>query len=274
MKQAAFFLTGCLALMSCAPVYKTVVEKDYESQKIHDATLIIAPPVNMTIDYFGNVKDEFGEGDPQKLILKHFKEAVLKKLVEYSTFSSVAFDTFAMRPSFHQVKFEMGDAFGLTIDLPGDTATIPFATMTPDFVLFLQDLAIGTESINDGSAYGNNETDQSPESGYCSYSRQAAAGSFAFQTGAMNYGPPPMSSPMPQMFFYPSTPKSKYLRYKCGFAFWDNRKHRVAAYGKIFSKSKADSYGLGVVQIIRIANWQEIDDRFVQSILWGTPFRR
>ena len=192
---------------------------------------------------------------------------MLKKLIEYSTFSSVAFDTFAMRPSFHQVKFEMGDAFGLTIDLPRDTATIPFATMTPDFILFLQDLAIGTERVNDGSVFGKNETYQSPESGYCSYSLQSAAGSF-------NYGPPPMSSPMPQMFFYPSTPKSKYLRYKCGFAFWDNRKHRVAAYGKIFSKSKADSYGLGVVEIIRIANWQEIDDRFVQSILWGTPFRR
>ena len=280
MQRAVFFLTGCLVLMLCAPVYKTVVEKDYESQKIHDATLIIAPPINLTIDYFGNVKDEFGEGDPQKLIFKHFKEVLLKKLVDYSTFSSAAFDTFSMRSSFHQVKFEMGDAYGLTMDLPRDTTTITFAAITPDFILFLQDLAIGTERVDDSWGQNNDETSPLAQSVRCNYSRQLegsfqnGAGTLAFQTGPMNFSPPPMPTPSIPMNFYSPPPKSKYLRYKCGFAFWDNRKHRVAAYGKIFSKSKADSYGLGMVEIIRIANWLEVDERFVQSLLWGTPFRR
>ena len=114
MQRAVFFLTVCLALMLCAPVYKTVVEKDYESQKIHDATLIIAPPINLTIDYFGNVKDEFGEGDPQKLIFKHFKEVLLKKLVDYSTFSSAAFDTFSKcAPLFTRSNLKWATPMGL-----------------------------------------------------------------------------------------------------------------------------------------------------------------
>ena len=78
---------------------------------------------------------------------------------------------------------------------------------------------------------------------------------------------------MPMMHNY-NTPKTKYLIYKCGFVFWDNRKHSVAVYGKILAKSKSEGHGLGMVQIVRLEHWQEIDDQFIAYLINGTPFSR
>lgn len=215
---------ACLAVVSCVPTYKTIVTQEYESRKIKDVTLAIAPLNNVVVDYQGSVKDEFGDGDEQDLIIQHFKQTLVSKLRKESGFSSIAFDDYADAPKMANRHFDLNDAFSLELALPADSSAIRFASSTPDFILFLQDLSLGVEGLQD--------------KGWEEAGR-------------------------------------KYLRYKCGFAFWDNRLHRLAAYGRIFAASYAEGYGYhDKVQIVTIENWNAVDRYFVYSLIGNTPFEK
>jgi hypothetical protein len=243
---------------------------------LEDVSLVIAPIKNIIVDYDGDVKDEFGEGDQQQLITGHFRNELLKRLGERSSFKDIKADSFSKEPSWKEATFDLGDIYHLRMDLPSDSNTIDFTSGRPDFVLFIQDLYIGCEYKNDGSfQFGDNgNLDKSitvsyPQSG--SGRSDFQAGSFSIQ--GSSFQPPVYSPPMPMMNTY-SSPKTKYLRYRCNFAFWDNNKHRVVAYGRINAQSRAESHGLGVVQIIRMPNWNEIDNGFIHDLIDNTPFRK
>ena len=274
MKHSAFIFSLCLIIISCSPVYKTVTIDEYEQQRITGATLVIAPFKNLMVNYMGSVKDEFGEGDQRTLIINHFKETLLNNLKNRSTFSSITYDKYRNELiKVKQTKFDMDDAFGLYIDLPADTATIEFETTAPDFILFIEDLTIGTEMFNEGPNFGLNEPDENKQACFVDLpSEDVNSRSYCFQGVMYNYQPFG-HPPMPMMHHY-NTPQTKYLIYKCGFVFWDNRKHAVAVYGKILAKSKSEGHGLGMVQIVRIEHWHDIDEQFIGFLLSGTPFSR
>lgn len=81
-----------MLVTSCAPTYKTMVMRKYSKGKIVKASLIIAPFNNEPyISYFGKLTEEFGEGDENELILKHFKEALVENMRKMSTFSYIGF---------------------------------------------------------------------------------------------------------------------------------------------------------------------------------------
>jgi hypothetical protein len=263
---------GFLIACSCAPVYKTIVMQEYESKKIRDASLVIAPLGDVVVDYIGNVKDEFGAGDQQELILKHFREALVSSFKKEAGFSSVAFDNYATEPLLVQKKFDMGDAYDFFLNLPSDTNMIRFVSSTPDFVLFLQDVSIGIESFQEDRGWGGwgfNGSYPDDPAAFRSYS--AFSGS---SQGPLFQGPPPIYQPMPMMHSYYAPPRHKYLRYKCGFAFWDNRNHKLVVYGRIFAKSRAEGYGLDMVQIVRMENWNQVDYDFIRALVGNTPFDR
>ncbi|HUI91017.1 MAG TPA: hypothetical protein VLX68_02110 [Chitinivibrionales bacterium] len=274
MKLPAAFTVLVLAMLSCSPKYETMVVKEYQERKITNASLVIAPIASITVDYIGSVKDEFGEGNQEDLIKKHFKSALLQGLRENSLFSSVAFDNFSGQPATADRSFATTDAYGVNVNLPSDSATIRFTSSTPDVILFIQDLWIGKTSVQEnGPGWGRDEDGTTTLAmngeGY-------AAGSLAYReiTSSTSGFQPPVFTPPPNnppMFYY-SPPKTPYLRYQCVFAYWDNRLHRVIAYGKIFAKSRLDSYGLGMVNIARMANWNDIDYQLVRALLGQTPF--
>ena len=261
----------CL-LASCAPViYTTMVSKDFEGQKPSNASLCIAPFRNMVVDYNGSVTEEFGKGNQQQLIINHFTSTLSSNLKERSTFASVTFDTPTVPLSFKRFNFDIGDK--LTLDLPADTPTIAFKQGVPDFILFIQDLKIGTEDFDaDNIGYKVPEPSE-PSDVQSTSNEQETRMLINGKVPVFGYSPPVFYSPTPMAPVY-QPPKDKYLRYTCGFAFWDNRKHSPAVYGRIMARSRSESHVLGMVQIIKIANWNEVDEKFITYLLKGTPFAK
>ena len=278
MKHRAAFVVLSVAFLSCAPKYETIVMKEYQARKIPNASLVVAPIVNLVVDYVGNVKDEFGEGNQEELIIKHFRDKLLQGLREESLFSRVGFDSFAKQPAMGECSFTTSDNYGLSLSIPSDTATINFASSTPDFILFIQDLYIGKVSLQENGPWGWSREETStipvamPDE---KYGLPPAALSYKELNASWSGFQPPVYTPPynPPMFFY-SPPKTPYLRYKCEFAFWDNHLHKVVAYGKIFAKSQLETYGLGMVNVARMSNWNDIDYQLVRALLGQTPFDR
>ncbi len=253
-----------LATLSCAPIYRTVVVKEFASEQVQKVSLVIAPLKNVVVDYFGNVKDEFGEGDQKTLILNHFKEKLPIRLYTQSKFDPVTFDTFKEEPQFRAVSYDMGDMFKLNVSVPTDSTAIEFENSVPDFVLFIEDLFIGVEMMHDnyGFGFGYNSTPNKP--GFLA--SEVPENILYFQPPTIPKNPNPM-----QNMHMNRTPKTKYLRYKCDFIIWDNRHYKVVAYGRTFSKSKAQGFP---IQVIRMFNWYECDKKFVNDLVYGTPFQQ
>ncbi len=272
--KCIYTLTVFFLIICCAPIYKNIVEKEYSQEKITGATLVIAPFRNLTVGYSGNVKDEFGEGNTKKLILEHFQKTLKTNMTDMSTFSNVIYDDYKEPYYIKPVKLEMGDIYDLYVKIPKDTTTFQFKTITPDFILFIQDLQIGTENLPPDNMFGQNKSNQNIPSGYADNSFKVVNFS-GYQGVTLDFQPPGMSIPTPVHNMHNQTmPTDKYLRYKCGFFFWDNQKHKIVVYGKIFAKAKADSYGLGMVKIVRMTQWEQVDIKFINSLIRGTPFQR
>ncbi len=265
MNVKYFYLSIFMGLFTCAPVYKTVIMEEYNNETKLSGKLAIAPIKNLTIFYFGNVNDEFGEGNKYKLIKEHFLSNLTKQLEMKSTFSTIFFGTYKKRPNWKNTKFDMDDAYGLHLFLPSDTQTIQFNELKADYILFIQDAYIGTDS-----RHSSNMDTQSKI--YSSISNRDNQLSYLGNNFSGFTPPSPTSS---NNFKYMQFQQSKkYLVYKCGFAIWDNQKHRVIVYGKIDANIKAGQYGLGTVQIIRMQHWNSVDKQFGNSILIGTPFEK
>lgn len=274
MKPSAVAIM-CLIGISCTPVYKTVTMDEYAAGKIMDKTLMMAPFGNIIVDYIGSVEEEFGAGDSRTLILEHFKKKLRQGLSSRSTFSSLIFDSCTMTQHTRRIELDMDDAFNLYVTIPEGDETLLCDTVKPDFILFIQDLYIGTEMLDDNSFWGMKTGAQSGM--LCSHTPWNQPLRFSSQqpfSQTLNFQPPYTPPPNQMFFTTPRTPQSKYLRYKCGFVFWDNHNHKVAAYGKIFAKSKAEGYGLGMVQIVRMSHWEDIDNQFIADLLFGTPFEK
>jgi TonB family protein len=227
IKVIGILLVGMMPVAG-ATIYNTYVEKEYSPVAPLTGTLVIVPLTSTIVDYSGNVKDEFGEGDYKLLIRRHFNEMIIAKMREMSRFTSVAFDSFARPPRMSEKKFTIRRRKHISIVLPDETEPIRFKTSTPDFILFVQNLHIGTE------------TDPAP----------------AFAMGSMSgYGT-----------------SDRYLRYECEFAFWDNQKNRVVAYGRAKARSSGEIYMGGMFQAVTSENWRDVDDQLVRILLGKTPF--
>jgi hypothetical protein len=274
-KIYALVSTFILIFSGCSPVYISKLDSNYTGTKITDASLAIAPIDSITVDYTGDVKDEFGEGDKTVLIEKHFREVLLSALKVESSFKDVVYGDYSEQPKFSEKSYDLGDVYKLHVDIPADSNQIKFQNSNPDFILFIQDLYIGIEYYDSWSLLNRNEDNIA--SSYSVYSGNNCLTENDFgNTGGVNYQMP-IPSPMPNPAFsnmYYGTSKSKYLIYKFKFYFWDNKKHRVVTYGRILSKSKAEDHALGMVEIIRINNWYEIDGDMIFRLLDRTPFRK
>jgi hypothetical protein len=188
-----------------------------------------------------------------------------------SSFKDVICDNYSEQPKLSEKSLDLGDVYKLHIKIPADSDQITLQNSNPDFILFIQNLYIGTESDPSWSLHnryeGNIVSSLYPE-GNC------LTANFYGNNSNVNYQMPmpiPKFSPPNTYYNYSET---KYLRYKFNFYFWDNKKHRVVTYGRILSRSQAENHGLGMVQIIRMNNWLEIDEDVILRLLDWTPFRK
>ncbi len=259
MKSYFSILSVIIISFSCAPVYQTITMPDYHNQKLK-GSLVIAPIHNRTVSYFGNVKEEFGEGDKEELIINHFNKKLISNMKIKSTFHTVIYGTYKKTPVLKKTTFQTDDVYDVHLYMPEDTSTIEFEEIVPDYVLFLEDLYIGTERAS--NEYKIDEQVSPLTVGFNS-------GTPLMQNQFSSVSTPPINT---FNNFYFSQPKNTYLLYKCGFAFWDNKNRTVVAYGKILARSQADSYGMGMVGIVRKQNWMENDGWFVRNLLNNTPF--
>jgi hypothetical protein len=263
-----------LFLSSCAPiVYLTMVSKDFESKKISNASLCIAPFRNVSIKCSGDVTEELGKGDEKQVIIDHFTTTLLTKLQTKSIFAPVSFDSPVVPVMFKRSVFDIGDK--LPLDLPSETAAIQCGKSAPDFILFIQDLSIRTEKIK-GNGIGFDMPAQ-PEPEVLVLANSARE-NYSITSG---FGPnagytPPVSTPSYKMLLPNEDFYDKYLIYTCNFAFWDNHHHAAAVYGRIMagSKSKTQSIGWGKSPTIIMENWNEVDAKFINYLLKRTPFEK
>ena len=229
-------------LLSCAPTYKTIVKRKYSKGKIVQVSLIIAPFNNEPyVSYFGDVTDEFGEGEENELILKHFKDALKENLRQMSTFSSIDYAEYETQPVLDTVFFNPEDMRKFRMALPKESTILNFKGAKADFVLFFQDLTFGTY--------------QSREPGYMGGRGVGVGIGVGVGVGStLGIG---------------TSSGKKNLRYEGKFAVWDNRKGRVAVYGRIKTETQS-----GFLNIINMEHWEEIDHQFATDLLYGTPFMR
>lgn len=256
---------------SCIPVVYTVrVEPEYSEASIESATLYIAPVRNLHVDYAGNVTEALGAGDKKQLIIDHFKTMLLDGLKQVSTFSTSSFGTSQTESALKEYAFDLGDMHKVRMHLPADTTPIRFDNEIPDYVLFIEDLFLGTEKVAEGAigsgGFGlNTEEDEGII---------ADVFRFDYQQSSPQYTPAPLNSFDPSMHHTYARPKYKHLRYKCEVAIWDNRRHKVVVYGRVYVKSKGFSTMRLFGQAITKENWDDVDRQFVRQLLFGTPFEK
>jgi hypothetical protein len=255
-------------ISGCAPIYVSKLDSNYTDTKINGASLTIAPVDSITIDYLGNVKDEFGEGDQKVLIRNHFNENLLNGLRNKSTFNDIVYDIYSEQPRFSGKSLDLGDAYKLHIRIPADSNQITFENSEPDFILFIQNLFIGTES--DPSWALHNKHEDNLVSSLYPEENSLTANFYGNNSNVYYQMPMPMPKPSYTYMPYNTYSTTKYLRYKFNFYFWDNKKHQIVTYGRVLARSQAQ----GMIQIIRMGNWLEIDEDVISRLLECTPFRR
>lgn len=225
----------CLLTASCSPVFRNITLPGYLDKKVPNKTLVIAPYSNAPkIDYSGNVKKEFGEGNKDTLILHHFYDVFPQYIKKYSTFSSVVYDDFATPMDWQSRLFMFGDDT-VKIKLPREGTNISFKNGSADYALFMQDMVLGTTS------------------------RYTPGGGTMIMTGGGG-----------MMMMGGGGSSQKMVAYSANYAFWDIQKKCPAVIGR--ATVHADAKGFAFVQIIRMGQWNDIDSSFAKSVVDSTPF--
>jgi hypothetical protein len=226
----------CAISISCAPpVYNSFITPEFEGKKIMSGTLVVMPLNATVVDYgFGSVENELGKGEMEKLVREHFSTMLVEKLAKQSTFTQILYDSYVKKPEFKKIKYTIVGLRNIKISLPAGTETIQFSSITPDYILFVQNLRLGTEKEG------------------------VPAGMMMMGGGTI---------------FVP-TVQNKFLRYKCEYAFWDNLQHKTITYGRIMAQSYANSYAGGMVQAVVEDNWEDVDSQFVKLLINKSPFRK
>jgi len=230
-----------LCLISCAPLNISHTVAPYADKLIQGKRLVIAPFFNEPyIEYTGNLEDEFGKGDKRELILNHFKEALVLNINNLSTFSEISVDEYSVVPKLDTAVFELEGRYKLRLALPADSQTIQFKHKEADFILFLQDVTMGT------------------------YQTGAPGGPGIALGGGFGQGPVFVGGTVGS--------SSKNLGYQAKFAIWDNVNLCAVTYGKIKVSVEADNRVL--FSVITLEHWSKIDEDFAYELIQMSPFRK
>ena len=187
VRSYSLVLLVTLSLAACAP--KGYVMPGYEQQNFQGQTLVVAPlERSPIIDNPSDVADDLGEGVVEDIYANFFRSMFPDSLEAVSAFATVLVAEYAEVPTLESRSLDLEKGAQMGIKLPASGTTVTFEGVTPDVVLFVEDLR--TERT-EGSA------------------PTMVVG------GGMQGG---------------SSPK---LRHAVEYAYWDNDKGDVIAYGKL-----------------------------------------
>ncbi len=142
---------GCVLMIGCSST-KIFVEQDYQDKRIKDASIaVVVMDKDPEIRYSGNVEPEFGPGNKNNLILDYFSRRIPELLPQKATFKEVL-DAKSIQPEPSSVtsKGKQGSpTYGYSI--PAQGTQFLLSGNAPDFVLFIDNLYIGTEFSTSGT---------------------------------------------------------------------------------------------------------------------------
>ena len=184
--------------------------------------------------YQGDLKPEFGEGNPRELILRFFRQQLPVDIVGSTTLTKAEFHELnqGIRYVTRTVKFRPDNGlrrFGRevrSISVPARRTKFVFGDSIPDFLLMIDNLEIGTEYTHHGTP-------------------MMGAG------GTMMMGAP-----------------SKYLCYVSDFVLWDNRA------GMLISCGHVKKCAFHVLPVVTMDIWLQTSMNYVRGVFWKSPFWR
>lgn len=137
-----------LCLFGCTPS-SFVIMPDYKGKELHTTSLMIAP-VKPHILNKDDVTDDLGPGDPDSVFQRYFESAFGRHL---ETSPSIRRVDFAERlPSIATAKrtLPLNRTMKLYLNLPTDGTRITFDSLSPEYVLFINDINISRTAGSPG----------------------------------------------------------------------------------------------------------------------------
>ncbi len=126
-----------------------IIKNNIPKYETKSLTLAIAGPIGTTeIEYkFGSVENEFGKGDPEKLIFDYFSNKFPEVISKKYEFKEVKRDIAKEKQKIKWLKLSVGDSI-VNFLIPNTESPIEFNTFKPDIILFLEDLVISGKGVN------------------------------------------------------------------------------------------------------------------------------
>jgi hypothetical protein len=261
-----------LLALSCGPA-RVVVMPEYAEQKGDGKTLVVAPFEAIILNR-GDVTDDLGPGDPEKVYLSWARRSLAAGLKKNSSFSDIVVDSSVVaqpHPSLEKMKELIGrhgfkrdgftglldpalyDEGSAPIGAPGGkTANLPIRTLP------LEKSSIEIPLPPDGVRveYASTMADLVLFLDELTVSRDPG------KIGDIRWVPGPPGTPGNYSY---SGGSSTALIQEVNFAIWDNKIGKLIAYGKASSRTT-------VIVAMRRNTWKQGLEALAKSILNQTPY--
>jgi hypothetical protein len=145
MKKLAVLVSIACLFLFCGGVETTIIRtQGYSFSNANPAPklAICVSDERPSIDYTGNVEEEFGKGEKNDLIWAFFKDQLAKDIKRNSIFSSINYDRLSSQPSTQARTVTVDNLGDVSFTLPADGAAVACETTSPDVVLFLDKIVI------------------------------------------------------------------------------------------------------------------------------------
>jgi hypothetical protein len=230
-----FAIISLTLLNSCAPP-SVLLQQNYAGKNIDEASLaIVIADKHPNIQYEGNPKPEFGEGDPEQLIMSFFKKQLPIDIKARTTLDSIiVVDTEVNHDITYTTRelevwkagFFFHHKIKLNVKVPSTGQKFQISKFDPQFVLIIDNLIIGTD-------YGSS-----------------------------------VSAPVlgPNGWAPGGTTSTKNLNYISDFAIWDNTRAELVSFGHIEESAE------GIFWMITKDTWMRVSSRYVTRMFAQSPF--
>jgi hypothetical protein len=154
MKKIITIVSFAALFISCGDIETTIVRSQAYSFANKNASPTLAICISdekPSIDYTGNVEDEFGKGETNDLIWAFFKDQLAKDIKQNSIFSSITYDKLSRQPPTQARTVKVDNKGDVSFTLPVDGDAVAIETTSPDVVLFLDKIIITSKLDVSGS---------------------------------------------------------------------------------------------------------------------------
>lgn len=227
------FLSLITLLISCSSS-NVILQPKYTERNIDKGSIaVLILDENPEINYEGNLKPEFGEGNPQKLIMDFFIRQIpadikeITKLEQVEVVSEnpeqgIGYTTREVEVWKNGFLFKIKQKFNVRV--PSKGSKYSFSGFEPTYTLLINELKIETSFHYTAPSMGAN--------------------------GVMMGGS-----------------SSKKLNYISDFCLWDNEKNDLISYGHIERTAQ------NPFNVVTMTTWTDVSHSYVQGIFGKSPFK-